>query len=355
MGDVPLWAARLRHVIRGGAAARLRDVSGGASAATQWAALVALADLALDDGTLPPACEPTAETLGRQLHLSAKGARRALQALTAAGLVTAVEARGRHTVYALAVDAIEPCETTPHRWNGRTPPTVGPLTQCPPSQRVPPPNVTREGGQDGRGTPPNVSRDPSQRVPPHPYRIDRVVEDSEESSTPSAALPAAPATAPLDTAPAAAAPEEPLAAPPASTTARRPPKPRRGQQGSLLDVGPGPTKAPRAYSYVDAFDLGQQEATSQPFVTPRSSASRDQITIAQAVRAHAPTLTGEAVISWIRETSAAWRRARPSQANYGGYTPAKLVEWLNNGRPGDRASGPVRQTGIVDGAAQEWD
>lgn len=125
---------------------------------------------------------------------------------------------------------------------------------------------------------------------------------------------------------------------------------------SLIPTGPTVRKAPRAYPYVDAFDAGQREASGAPFVT--SDPSRWNRAMVDAVRAHAPDLRGEDVLTWIRETSAAWRKARPSTASYGaGFRPDGLVAWLNGGRPGEPRRGPAqapRQQGMVAGASIDF-
>lgn len=203
--------------------------------------------------------------------------------------------------------------------------------------------VTGEGGHGGRGTPDTMTGDPCHGVPPTPYRIGEGSSEDSKGEQPEASLAS---LAPIQVPTVAANDRE---------QSRKPRKPARGEQATLIPTGPTVRKAARTYPYVSAFDEGQQEASGQPFIT--SDPGRWNRAAVDAARAHAPELRGEAVTDWIRETSAAWRRARPSQATFGGYTPAGMLAWLNSGRPGEPRRGPAqapRQQGAVAGCMIEF-
>ncbi len=108
------------------------------------------------------------------------------------------------------------------------------------------------------------------------------------------------------------------------------------------------SRRPENYAYVEAFDAGQFEASAIPCATPKGYPGKTALI--DALKAHAPDLRGEAVIVWIRETSAAYRKARPGDAHYGGHTPQAMLKWLNGGRLGANAG---RATGSSGGIASD--
>lgn len=137
MAGAPTWATRLRSVIRGGADARLR-LADDVSYLVQWALLVVLGDLADDEGLLHPNCEPTVASLGAQIRIDERTARRGLRALADADLVLVTKPAGAAWRYALNTKTIETAERAPHRWAGHTPVATPPRALRPPGHHAPP-------------------------------------------------------------------------------------------------------------------------------------------------------------------------------------------------------------------------
>jgi hypothetical protein len=194
MSSAPTWAKNLRSIIRGGARSLIRDVPS-ASAASQWAVLVELADLADDDGTIRAECEITYTSMGAQVYLSEDGARRAARALHAVGLVDIEERRGAPHRFRLKVENIEACELAPHRWAGRTPRTLQPVAPCNPSHGATPGTVQGEESHDATGTPRTVQPHAPHGATPLPYGLegsDLGREDGDPPEPPEEAAPAAP-------------------------------------------------------------------------------------------------------------------------------------------------------------------
>ncbi|WP_437312357.1 hypothetical protein [Sorangium sp. So ce388] len=127
---------------------------------------------------------------------------------------------------------------------------------------------------------------------------------------------------------------EPPAPPPAKAARRRSAAPRTAAPDD------GVSKSLRRYA--EAYARGQRAATGEPFAPPTDSHAEylfRKVLPVYAVDADGQRLEGDALDVWIEASSAEYRRATSSQAQYqGGFHPRKWAEWLGAGKP--RASAP---------------
>jgi len=116
-----------------------------------------------------------------------------------------------------------------------------------------------------------------------------------------------------------------------------------------------PSKAEPAHiRYASAYAQGQQDATSgEPFAPPTDSRSREALVkmavthgTRETAAGRSDVLRGAELLTWFRETSAAYRRARAAEPDYeSGFNPVRCLAWLNAGRPeaGARKGTTTRQ------------
>ncbi len=100
---------------------------------------------------------------------------------------------------------------------------------------------------------------------------------------------------------------------------------------------PKPPPAPKATeSYSDAYVAGQTDAEPGIGFRPLSESDCRMIGMAAAAHAKDPAtgepITGEALLAWIRKTSAAYRRAA-DPAFSKGFNTHSFATWLDAGRP----------------------
>lgn len=126
---------------------------------------------------------------------------------------------------------------------------------------------------------------------------------------------------------------EPEALPPATKKPRaaRAPKPAKE---------PPPPAAPKAAElYSAAYVAGQTDAEPGSGFRPLGESDCRMIGMAAAAHAKDPStgepITGEALLAWIRKTSAAFRRAT-EPAFSKGYAAHAFATWLDSGRPKTR-------------------
>jgi hypothetical protein len=92
-------------------------------------------------------------------------------------------------------------------------------------------------------------------------------------------------------------------------------------------------EASRNHQYAEAYAAGQQDASGVPFAVPTNKSIFWPVLQAHAVDAHGQPLRGEAVIAWLRASSAEYRRARASKAEFErGFAPEKWRDWLQSGK-----------------------
>lgn len=127
--------------------------------------------------------------------------------------------------------------------------------------------------------------------------------------------------------PAGDSPPEPPDPPPESAPAAPRTKPAKVQ----------PSREPKAHErYAEAYAAGMREASGQPFSQPRGKADLVEMATTYARIPGGAAIVGAELLTWFRETAAAYRLACPNGQFQGGYDPAHCLRWLNAGRPDDR-------------------
>lgn len=125
---------------------------------------------------------------------------------------------------------------------------------------------------------------------------------------------------------------------PAKATNRRPP------------AKPGEPSAHQRYA--EAYAAGMSDVTGEPFAPPRGK--RDLVDMALLAIVDGQRLGGDELLTWIRQTAAAYRRARAGAEQFeSGFSVERCVKWLNAGRP--TAAQGARPVQPVHGEQRAWD
>lgn len=107
---------------------------------------------------------------------------------------------------------------------------------------------------------------------------------------------------------------------------------------------PKPPRAPKPkkpelakHAYAKAYAEGQVDAGAEGFPPPHAYS-----TLVDAAKHHAKrdgvALGGDELLAWFRTTSAEYRRAKASAAQFeSGFAPSRFLAWLNAGRPQTQA------------------
>lgn len=99
-----------------------------------------------------------------------------------------------------------------------------------------------------------------------------------------------------------------------------------------------PPEKPAGQRYAEAYAQGQTDASGQPFAVPTATKAFWPILRAHAVDAYGSPITGDALLEWIRKSSAEYRRACEKSAAYQrGFSVPRWGEWHQAGRPSSGA------------------
>lgn len=145
--------------------------------------------------------------------------------------------------------------------------------------------------------------------------------------------------------------DQELVGSPLSPPAGGAPKPKVARRGAGEAGAPAGRKGrpipPSILRYADAYAAGQTDASGQPFAPPvTGKAPRVFVEVLpiHALDRDGKPLEQDALDAWIRQSSAAYRRAVPNPAREDGYSPTRWQAWLQGGGLRGTAAGRVGLT-----------
>lgn len=112
---------------------------------------------------------------------------------------------------------------------------------------------------------------------------------------------------------------------------------REGRAGAPVEsvterVTDEPVKLTAEDRYAQAWARGVSSATANPCSVP---AAKARGSINTSTQTHFTGLRGDALLQAIEASATQYVKAKPKDASYGGFTPAKWLTWLDSGRPSE--------------------